>query len=103
MNELSELRGLRADPPLADADRLAAPRARLTEAFRQDNRPERAALPRRRMILAGTATAGALAVTAGIVATLPEDSTSASARKGPHMQRGVDPLGRHRARQPGAS
>jgi hypothetical protein len=55
------------------------------------------------MILVGTATAGALAVTAGIVATLPEDSTSVSARKGPHMQRGVDPLGRHRARQPGAS
>ncbi|MCP3770670.1 MULTISPECIES: CU044_5270 family protein [unclassified Streptomyces] len=85
MNELSELRGLRADAPLPDADRLAAPRARLTAAFRQETRPERAALTRRRMILVGAATAGALAVTAGIVATLPEDSTRVSARKGPQM------------------
>ncbi|PWJ03047.1 hypothetical protein DKG34_34820 [Streptomyces sp. NWU49] len=85
MNELSELRGLRADAPLPDADRLAAPRARLTAAFRQDTRPERAVLPRRRMILVGAATAGALAVTAGIVATLPGDSTRASARKGPQV------------------
>lgn len=85
MNELSELRGLRADVPLPDADRLAAPRARLTAAFRQETRPERAALPRRRMILVGAATAGALAVTAGIVATLPEDSTRSSARKGPQV------------------
>jgi hypothetical protein len=30
MNELSELRGPRPDPPLADTDPLAAPRARLT-------------------------------------------------------------------------
>lgn len=85
MNELSELRSLRADAPLPDADRLAAPRARLTAAFRQETRPERAALTRRRMILVGAATAGALAVTAGIVATLPEDSTRVSARKGPQM------------------
>lgn len=85
MNELSELRTLRADTPLPDADRLAAPRARLTAAFRQESRPERAALPRRRMILVGAATAGALAVTAGIVATLPEDSTRASAGKGPQV------------------
>ncbi|MFC9949169.1 CU044_5270 family protein [Streptomyces prasinus] len=85
MNELSELRGLRADAPLPDADRLAAPRARLAAAFRQETRPERAALTRRRMILVGAATAGALAVTAGIVATLPEDSTRVSARKGPQM------------------
>ncbi|KOG43264.1 CU044_5270 family protein [Streptomyces resistomycificus] len=85
MNELSELRGLRADAPLPDADRLAAPQARLTAAFRQETHPERAALPRRRMILVGAATAGALAVTAGIVATLPEDSTRASARKGPQV------------------
>ncbi|MER5577537.1 CU044_5270 family protein [Streptomyces massasporeus] len=83
MNELSEFRGLRADAPLPDADRLAAPRARLTAAFRSETRPERATLPRRRMILVGAATAGTLAVTAGIVATLPEDSTRASARKGP--------------------
>ncbi|MFF8394803.1 CU044_5270 family protein [Streptomyces sp. NPDC016172] len=85
MNELTELRGLRADAPLPDAVRLAAPRARLTAAFRQETRPERAALPRRRMILVGAATAGALAVTAGIVATLPEDGTRASARKGPQV------------------
>ncbi|MEU2600538.1 CU044_5270 family protein [Streptomyces hirsutus] len=85
MNELSELRGLRADAPLPDADRLAAPRARLTAAFRQETRPERAALTRRRMILVGAATAGALSVTAGIVATLPEDSTRVSARKGPQV------------------
>ncbi|MFJ4355988.1 CU044_5270 family protein [Streptomyces massasporeus] len=83
MNELSEFRGLRADAPLPDADRLAAPRARLTAAFRSETRPERAALPGRRMILVGAATAGTLAVTAGIVATLPEDSTRASARKSP--------------------
>ncbi|GAA2425152.1 CU044_5270 family protein [Streptomyces coeruleofuscus] len=85
MNELSEFRGLRADAPLPDADRLAAPRARLTAAFRQEIRPQRAALPRCRMILVGAATAGALAVTAGIVATLPEDSTRAAARKGPQV------------------
>ncbi|MFF5158492.1 CU044_5270 family protein [Streptomyces sp. NPDC000348] len=85
MNELSELRGLRVDAPLPDADRLAAPRARLTAAFRQETRPERAALPRRRMILIGAATAGALAVTAGIVAILPEDSTRASVRQGPQV------------------
>ncbi|MES5821065.1 CU044_5270 family protein [Streptomyces sp. RG80] len=83
MNELSEFRGLRADAPLPDADRLAAPRARLTAAFRQETRPERAALPRRRMILVGAATAGALAVTAGIVTTLPEDGTRVSGSQGP--------------------
>ncbi|MER6624009.1 CU044_5270 family protein [Streptomyces sp. NPDC000931] len=85
MNELSELRGLRAGAPLPDTDRLAAPRARLTAAFRQGTRPARAARPGRRMILVGAATAGALAVTAGIVATLPEDSTRASAGKGPQV------------------
>ncbi|MFF6980296.1 CU044_5270 family protein [Streptomyces sp. NPDC008343] len=85
MNELSELRGLRADTLLPDTDRLAAPRARLNAAFRQETRPERAACPRRRMILVGAATAGALAMTAGIVATLPEDSTRPSARKGPQV------------------
>ncbi|MEU9731707.1 CU044_5270 family protein [Streptomyces sp. NPDC048002] len=83
MNELSECRDLRADAPLPDADRLAAPRARLTAAFMQETRPERA-LSRRRAILVGAATAGALAVTAGIVATLPEDTTGAPAR-GPHL------------------
>ncbi|MFD9981428.1 CU044_5270 family protein [Streptomyces massasporeus] len=85
MNELTEFRGLRSDAPLPDADRLAAPRARLTAALRQETRPERAALPRRRMILVGAATAGTLAVTAGIVTTLPEDNTRASARKGPQL------------------
>ncbi|MER7483907.1 CU044_5270 family protein [Streptomyces sp. NPDC126510] len=85
MNELSELRGLRADAPLPDADRLAVPRARLTAALRPETRRGRTALPRRRMILVGAVTAGALAVTAQIVATLPEDSSSASARKGPRV------------------
>ncbi|MEU9572440.1 CU044_5270 family protein [Streptomyces massasporeus] len=85
MNELSGFRGLRADAPLPDADRLAAPRARLTAALRQETRPERAALPGRRKILIGAATAGTLAMTAGIVATLPEDRTRASAMKGPQV------------------
>ncbi|MFF9490485.1 CU044_5270 family protein [Streptomyces sp. NPDC014676] len=85
MNELSELRGVRADVPLPDADRLTAPRARLTAAIRRETRPERAAHPGRRMVLVGAATAGVLAVTAGIVATLPEDSTRASAGKGPRV------------------
>ncbi|MER6678017.1 CU044_5270 family protein [Streptomyces sp. NPDC000983] len=81
MNELSEIRGLRADAPLPDTDRLTVPRARLTAAFRQETRsPARASLPRRRTILVGAATAGALAVTAGIVATLPEDSTHGPAQ-----------------------
>ncbi|NNN32581.1 CU044_5270 family protein [Streptomyces sp. S3(2020)] len=79
MNELSELRDLRADAPLPDGARLAAPRNRLTSAFRQQTR----AVPRRRTILAGAATAGALAVTAGIVVALPEDDTPA--RKGPQV------------------
>ncbi|MGV9503760.1 CU044_5270 family protein [Streptomyces sp. NPDC003642] len=82
MNELSELHGLRADAPLPDTDRLAAPRARLTAAMHQDTRRGRAALPQRRLILAGAATAGALAVTAGIITALPTDTTGASAPKG---------------------
>ncbi|MFI0508104.1 CU044_5270 family protein [Streptomyces sp. WSLK1-5] len=85
MNELSEIRGLRPDAPLPDADRLAAPRARLTAALRQETHRGRAALPRRRMILVGAATAGALGVTAGIVAVLPEDSPSAPAGKRPQV------------------
>ncbi|GAA2281080.1 hypothetical protein GCM10010234_17750 [Streptomyces hawaiiensis] len=85
MNELSQLPGLRADAPLPDVDRLAAPRARLTTALRQETRRGRAARPGRRMILVGAATAGTLAMTAGIVAILPEDSTRASARKGAQM------------------
>ncbi|GAA2766490.1 hypothetical protein GCM10010103_55310 [Streptomyces paradoxus] len=85
MNELDELHGLRADAPLPDADRLAAPRTRLTAALRHQTRPERAALPRRRMILVGAATAGALAVTAQIVVTGPEDGPRASAPKGPKV------------------
>ncbi|MFI8895495.1 CU044_5270 family protein [Streptomyces paradoxus] len=85
MNQLSELRSLRADAPLPDTDRLAAPRARLTAALRHQTRPERPALPRRRMILVGAATAGALAVTAQIVTTLPGDSDRASAPKGPQL------------------
>ncbi|MET9393634.1 CU044_5270 family protein [Streptomyces sp. NPDC006624] len=85
MNEFSDLRDLRADAPLPDAGRLTAPRARLTAAFRQQTRPERAALPGRRMILAGAATAGVLAVTAGIVVTLPEDGTRAATPKGPRV------------------
>ncbi|MCL7427104.1 CU044_5270 family protein [Streptomyces sp. YS415] len=85
MNELSELRGLRADAPLPDADRLAAPRARLTAALHQDTRRPRAALPQRRMILVGAATAGALAVTAGIITALPANSSGTSAPKGPQV------------------
>ncbi|MFJ3623854.1 CU044_5270 family protein [Streptomyces iakyrus] len=85
MNELSAFRRLRAGAPLPDADRLAAPRARLTAALRKETRRGRAALPARRMILAGAATAGTLAVTAGIVATLPQDSPHASADKGPRV------------------
>jgi hypothetical protein len=85
MNELSEFRRLRADAPLPDADRLAAPRARLTAVVQQETRLERAALPRRRMVLIGAATAGALAVTAGIVATLPDDTTRVSAGEGPQV------------------
>ncbi|MFE8991295.1 CU044_5270 family protein [Streptomyces collinus] len=85
MNELSELRRLRTDAPLPDAGRLAVPRARLAAALRQETRGGRAARPGRRMILLGAATAGTLAVTAGIVATLPGDSTSASAGKGPQV------------------
>ncbi|MER6917042.1 CU044_5270 family protein [Streptomyces sp. NPDC000594] len=85
MNELSEIRDLRAGVPLPDADRLTAPRARLTAAFRQETRRGRAALPRRRMVLVGVAAAGALAVTAGIVAILPEDSPRTSAGKRPQV------------------
>ncbi|WP_405742300.1 CU044_5270 family protein [Streptomyces sp. NBC_00028] len=85
MNELSALRGLRADAPLPDADELAAPRARLTAVLRQETRPERVAHARRRTLLVGAATAGALAVTTGIVATLPDDSTRAPASKGPQV------------------
>ncbi|GAA1538942.1 hypothetical protein GCM10009730_55140 [Streptomyces albidochromogenes] len=85
MNELFELCGLRADAPLPDTDRLAAPRARLTAAIHQDTRRGRAALPQRRIILTGAATAGALAVTAGIITALPADSSGASAPKGPQV------------------
>ncbi|MGW0552526.1 CU044_5270 family protein [Streptomyces altiplanensis] len=85
MNELLALCGLRADAPLPETDRLAAPRARLTAAIHQDTRRGRAALPQRRMILAGAATAGALAVTAGIITALPADSSGASAPKSPQV------------------
>jgi hypothetical protein len=85
MNELSALRRLRDGAPLPDAGRLAGPRARLTAALGQETRRGRAALRARRMILAGAATAATLAVTAGIVATLPQDSPHASADKGPRV------------------
>ncbi|MEU0169061.1 CU044_5270 family protein [Streptomyces iakyrus] len=143
MNELFACRRLRAGAPFPDAGRLAGPRARLTAALGQETRRGRAALPVRRMVLAGAA-AATLAVTGGVVATLPQDSPHASAGQGPARavgrrfrrgprtgrcdgrearrhrtgpqavavrrehrlrpgqaanQRGVDPLGRHRARQ----
>ncbi|MDT0386189.1 CU044_5270 family protein [Streptomyces dubilierae] len=85
MNELSELRGLRADTPPSGADRLVSPRARLTAAIHRDTSRGRAGLPQRRMILVGAATAGALAVTAGIITALPGDGTGASAPKGPQV------------------
>lgn len=81
MNELSELRDLRADVPLPDRDRLAPQRARLTAAFRQQDRT----VSRRRIVLVSAATAGALAVTGGIVATRPEDGTGGPVRKGPQV------------------
>jgi hypothetical protein len=84
MNELSEFRRLRADAPLPDADRLAAPRTRLVAALGHQTRHGRAALPNRRMV-PGAATAGPLALTAGIVATLPDDTTRASAGEGPRV------------------
>ncbi|MGX1884435.1 CU044_5270 family protein [Streptomyces sp. NPDC055287] len=76
MNELSEARALRADTPLPDSDRLAAQRAGLTEALRQEadgRRPAavRTSLPRRRIVLVTAAATAALAVTGGVVASLP--------------------------------
>ncbi|MGV9453177.1 CU044_5270 family protein [Streptomyces sp. NPDC003635] len=85
MNEISELNGLRAGTPLPDAARLTAPRARLTTAIRQGSRSKPAGLPRRRMILVGAVTSGALAVTTGIVVTLPQDSTRVPGGNGPRM------------------
>ncbi|WP_327426738.1 CU044_5270 family protein [Streptomyces sp. NBC_01236] len=79
MNELSEARALRADAPLPDSDRLAPQRAQLTQAFQRETPGRRTAtvrtsLPRRRIVLVTAAAAGALAVTGGVVASLPDDT-----------------------------
>ncbi|MFD4627846.1 CU044_5270 family protein [Streptomyces sp. NPDC058475] len=79
MNELPQARALRADAPLPDSDRLAPQRAMLTEAFQQEalgrrSAPLRTPLPRRRIVLVTAAAAGALAVTGGVVASLPDDT-----------------------------
>ncbi|GHD17536.1 hypothetical protein GCM10010313_46980 [Streptomyces violarus] len=75
MNELTALGELRADAPLPDRDRLAPARVRLTEALREEAPGGlRSVLPRRRSVLVGVAATAALAVTGGVVATLPDDT-----------------------------
>lgn len=78
MNELPEVRALRADVPLPDADRLAAQRATLTRAFREEAdapaaTPTAIRRPRRRLVLVTAATTAALAATGGLVASLSDD------------------------------
>ncbi|MER5358582.1 CU044_5270 family protein [Streptomyces sp. NPDC002785] len=89
MNEMTEVRALRGDCPLPDKERLASQRARLVRAGQsgtgiagRKTAPWAAltgALPRRRVLLL-TAAAAAVAVTGGIVATLPGDATAGGPR-----------------------
>ncbi|MFI7500636.1 CU044_5270 family protein [Streptomyces sp. NPDC049687] len=84
VDELSGLRALRSDAPRPDSDRLAPQRALLDGEFRQEaagrpRGPVRAPRSRRRIVLVAVAAAGALAVTGGLVVTLPEDSAPGAA------------------------
>ncbi|WP_282699425.1 CU044_5270 family protein [Streptomyces sp. CC219B] len=81
MNELSDLRALHTDAPLPDTARLAPARVRLTQAFRQetaaDPAPVRPPRRTRRTFLVTAAATGALAVTGGIVVSLPDGAAPA--------------------------
>ncbi|MFI8187456.1 CU044_5270 family protein [Streptomyces sp. NPDC085946] len=74
MNELSDLRSLRRDAPLPGAGRLAPGRARLTEALRRETAAPPATPPRRRTVLVGAVATAALAVTGGVLVSLPDDT-----------------------------
>ncbi|SEG58035.1 hypothetical protein SAMN05216223_106386 [Actinacidiphila yanglinensis] len=93
MNDLSQVRALRADAPAPDGDRLAPQRALLLAEFRQeaeDRTPARPVrrprVPRRRIVLMSAAATAALAVTGGIVVSLPDhDARTPTTAGGPQV------------------
>ncbi len=85
MNEITEVKRLRAQAPLPDEERLAPQRARLLEAMNTTSvRRTRPGVPRRAVLIPAVAVGAAVAVGLGVVVRLPGDehSRTAAARSG---------------------